>query len=92
MRRKPHSNRFKRLRETIRALVAAGGGPKIRDSWRYAVYETLAVRSRKYNITVKNEDGTLKDMKNMATQVRMQAGSPRKIYQEAKRNVQAARS
>lgn len=84
MRRKEHSNRFKRLRQQVNELVAAAGGPKIRKAWRHAVYETLGVRSRRYSVTVKNEDGTETVHKNMATQVRMQAGSPRRIYQEAK--------
>jgi hypothetical protein len=93
MRRTPHntleshSNRFKRLRAQVNALVAAAGGPKIRHAVKHAVYETLGVPSRRYSITVKNEDGTETVHKNMATQVRMQAGSPRKIYQDAKHHV-----
>lgn len=86
-----HSNRYKRLRAQVNALVAAAGGPKNRHAVKHAVYETLGVHSRKYNVTVKDADGKETVHKNMATQVRMQAGSPRKIYQEAKRNVSGNR-
>jgi hypothetical protein len=92
MRRKPHSNRFKRLRRQVNELVAkvipSLHGQFSRHAVRYAIYETIGVRSRRYTTTTKNKDGTETVHQNMATQVRMQAGSPRLIYQKAKYNVQ----
>lgn len=95
MRRQEHSNRFKRLRRTVNELVATVAGQPdrvMRKSVRHAIYETLGVRSRKYSVTVKGEDGKETVHKNMAIQVRMQAGSPRRIYQEAKKGLSHVQS
>ena len=55
------------------------------------VIETTTVPSRRYGITIKEEGKDPIEMKNTATQARLQAGSPRQVYQQVKRHVQGSR-
>lgn len=77
--------RAKAIRKVLNAELAKYG-----LTVRAAIHETVTVPSNRYSITVM-EDGKEKVLKRTSLQVRLQRNSPRQVYQEMKRHVQASR-